>query len=95
MYNDNVIFKLSFDYQMLDNVLLFLNNNKITILNQSFDSIVSIYIKVLETTSSNILSRLITICYKQIKIEKIEAINEEFVEGTDKPIGSKNAIDEN
>lgn len=95
MQEKEIRYRITFNFEFLDQVDLVLD--KIKIIHKSFDQQVSYVISLNESLANKIIYTLYLITAKQIKIENISnsfSTNEQEV-GTDKPIGSKAAIDEN
>lgn len=95
-YNKNIKrFKITFSFELINNVDQILYNTNI--LQKSFSKDVSYLLEINEENADKIIYYLLLTTSKQIKIEDISSSSyEEFQEvGTDKPIGSKDAIDEN
>lgn len=88
--------KITFDFNFLSNVDKILE--KYHIIHKSFNTDVSYVFEVDEQIVNNVIYYLMLSTSKQIKIENISMLknkNEDIEVGTDKPIGSKDAIDEN
>ncbi len=87
-------YRLEFNYEFIDNI-----NNiiKDDIISTSFtSSLVTYYILIDEDKVAKIFNYLKLITYNQIKIYDLNSDDEEDIPvGTDKPLGSKEAIDEN
>ena len=85
---------ITFDYSFLNQIDNILNKNKI--IQQTFEKNISYLIELEKENENKVLSSLILVTLKQIKIKKINLPNNDDYEvGTDKPLGSKAAIDEN
>lgn len=92
--NESKNLKLEFNYELIDNIDLCLNNTKI--LRKTFDKNNVTYLINLKTQDVTSLCKLLLIVTSgQIKIYDLSPKDEEIEPGTDKPIGSKEAIDEN
>lgn len=88
--------KITFDFNYIENVDKILE--KYNIIHKSFLNNVSYVFEIDEQIVNNIIYYLMLATSKQIKIENVSALknkNEDIEVGTDKPIGSKDAIDEN
>ena len=88
--------KLTFSYEFIDDIDIKLYN--INILHKSFENNVIYIIDVNESSLYKLINDLLLITSKQILIENISKLinNDSDLEvGTDKPLGSKAAIDEN
>ncbi len=85
---------ITFDYSFLNQIDNILNKNQI--IQQTFEKNISYLIELEKENENKVLSSLILVTLKQIKIKKINLPNNDDYEvGTDKPLGSKAAIDEN
>lgn len=94
METETIRYIIHFDYNFLDDIDLILKNVKIK--HRSYSSNVSYVIDCTKSEGINLLKLLYTITSGQIKIEDITPkIDDDMPVGTDKPIGSKEAIDEN
>ena len=94
--NEIVRLQITFDFNFINNVDNVLKNYNI--IHKSFNNDVSYVFEVDEQNVNNIIYYLTLSTSKQIKIENISSLknkNYDFEVGTDKPIGSKEAIDEN
>lgn len=94
--NETIRLKITFDFNYLDNIDQLLSNIKI--IHKSFNTFVSYVFEINEIDADKIIYYLMIATSKQIKIENISSIKnkDDYQEvGTDKPIGSKSAIDEN
>ena len=94
--NELVRLKITFSFNFLENIDIFLKNY--SIIHKSFSTEVTYVFEVEETDADKIIYYLLLITSKQIKIENISSLknrNDDIEVGTDKPIGSKDAIDEN
>ena len=94
--NELIRLKITFNFNYINNVDEVLNN--LNILHKSFNKEVSYVFEVDEQIVNNIIYYLMLATSKQIKVENISSIKnkgDEVEVGTDKPIGSKDAIDEN
>lgn len=94
--NELVRLKITFNFNFLENIDIFLKNY--SIIHKSFSTEVTYVFEVEETDADKIIYYLLLITSKQIKIENISSLknrNDDIEVGTDKPIGSKDAIDEN
>lgn len=93
---ETIRLKITFSYEFIESIDLLLAN--VYIIHKSFDSNVSYLFDINQIDADKIIYYLLTITSKQIKIENISSITKptDLQEvGTDKPIGSKEAIDEN
>lgn len=88
-------YKITFAFELLENVDQVLVN--VLILQKSFSKEVTYLIEVDEQYSDKIIYLLLLATSKQIKIENVSYLSnhDDFEVGTDKPLGSKAAIDEN
>lgn len=85
---------ITFDYSFLNQIDNILSKNKI--IQQTFEKNISYLIELEKENENKVLSSLVLVTLKQIKIKKINLPNNDDYEvGTDKPLGSKAAIDEN
>ena len=85
---------ITFDYSFLNQIDNILNKNQI--IQQTFEKNISYLIELEKENENKVLSSLILVTLKQIKIKKINLPNNDDYEvGTDKPLGSKAALDEN
>lgn len=85
---------ITFDYSFLNQIDNILNKNQI--IQQTFEKNISYLIELEKENENKVLSSLVLVTLKQIKIKKINLPNNDDYEvGTDKPLGSKAAIDEN
>ena len=94
--NELIRLKITFNFNYLNNVDNILE--KYNIIHKSFNNEVSYVFEVEEQVVNNIIYYLMLVTSKQVKIENISSLknkNEDIEVGTDKPIGSKDAIDEN
>ncbi|MBE6131578.1 MAG: hypothetical protein E7183_07630 [Erysipelotrichaceae bacterium] len=94
--NETIRLKITFNFNYIETIDNFLINYNI--IYKSFNSDVSYVFEVADTDVDKIIYYLLLLTSKQIKIENISSINQNQDEqevGTDKPIGSKDAIDEN
>lgn len=94
--NEIIRLKVTFNFNYIDSIDKLLLNYKI--LHKSFSSEVTYVFEVQEIDVDKIIYYLLLLTSKQIKIENISSIKhnqDEQEVGTDKPIGSKEAIDEN
>lgn len=90
----NIIIKISFNYSLLDNVTQLLS--KVEIVQKSFTKqIVTFFVKINEEVVEDLTYQLSQTTFNMVKYEIINPTIEEAEPGTDKPIGSKEAIDEN
>lgn len=88
--------KITFNFNYIETIDQILINHQI--IHKSFKDDVSYVFEVNEIDVDKIIYYLMLATSKQIKIENISSIKnkDEYQEvGTDKPIGSKSAIDEN
>lgn len=91
--NQTTRYQISFDYNYYDDISIVLK--KTVIIQTTFEKNCIITFEVSNDEASGVLSRILIITYKQVSIRKI-TFDEELQEvGTDKPLGSKSAIDEN
>lgn len=89
-----VYYRLEFDFDTLELVDKILNDK--FIIKKIFQSSCEYVIKLNELTEEKILALLYERTFHLVKITKITSTLDEIAEvGTDKPIGSKSAIDEN
>ena len=94
--NDIIRLKITFNYEFIDQIDELLS--KINIIHKTFENTVSYLFDINQNDAEKIIYYLLLITSKQIKIENVTSINQskDIAEvGTDKPIGSKDAIDEN
>lgn len=94
--NETIRLKITFNFNYLDIIDNFLQKYKI--IHKSFSKEVTYVFEVQETETDKIIYYLLLLTSKQIKIENLSSIKNQHDEpeiGTDKPIGSKDAIDEN
>ena len=94
--NELIRLKITFNFNYLNNVDNILE--KYNIIHKSFNNEVSYVFEVEEQVVNNIIYYLMLVTSKQVKIENISSLknkSEDIEVGTDKPIGSKDAIDEN
>lgn len=94
--NDIIRLKITFNYEFIDQIDELLS--KINIIHKTFENTVSYLFDIDQNDAEKIIYYLLLITSKQIKIENVTSINQskDIPEvGTDKPIGSKDAIDEN
>jgi hypothetical protein len=94
--NDIIRLKITFNYEYIDHIDKLLS--KIKIIHKTFENSVSYLFDVNQNDAEKLIYYLLLITSKQIKIENVSSINQskDLPEvGTDKPIGSKDAIDEN
>lgn len=94
--NEIIRLKITFNFNYIENVDEVLK--KYPIIHKSFNNDVSYVFELNEQIVNNIIYYLMLATSKQIKIENISSLknkNEDVEVGTDKPIGSKDAIDEN
>lgn len=85
---------ITFDYSFLNQIDNILSKNQI--IQQTFEKNISYLIELEKENENKVLSSLVLVTLKQIKIKKINLPNNDDYEvGTDKPLGSKTAIDEN
>lgn len=85
---------ITFDYSFLNQIDNILSKNQI--IQQTFEKNISYLIELEKENENKVLSSLVLVTLKQIKIKKINLPNNDDYEvGTDKPLGSKAAIDEN
>lgn len=94
--NEIIRLKITFNFNYIENVDEVLK--KYPIIHKSFNNDVSYVFELNEQIVNNIIYYLMIATSKQIKIENISSLknkNEDVEVGTDKPIGSKDAIDEN
>ena len=87
-------YRLEFNYEFIDNVNDIIKDE---IISTSFtSSLVTYFILIDEDKVAKIFNYLKLITYNQIKIYDLNSNDEEDIPvGTDKPLGSKEAIDEN
>ncbi len=95
MQEKEIRYKVSFDFKFINQVDLVLKD--VLIIHKGFGKQVSYVISLTEGIANKIIYALYIVTAKQIKIENLNnSFNQDFQEvGTDKPIGSKEAIDEN
>lgn len=94
--NDIIRLKITFNYEFIDQIDELLS--KINIIHKTFENTVSYLFDINQNDAEKIIYYLLLITSKQVKIENVTSINQskDIPEvGTDKPIGSKDAIDEN
>ena len=94
--NEIIRLKITFNFEFIDNIDSLLANIKI--LQKSFNKDVSYTFDIDIDSADKLIYYLLLTTSKQIKIENISAIKDQNIQaevGTDKPIGSKSAIDEN
>ncbi|MBQ4571342.1 MAG: hypothetical protein IJB21_06585 [Bacilli bacterium] len=94
--NETIRLKITFNFNYIETIDNFLINYNI--IHKSFNSDVSYVLEVADIDVDKIIYYLLLLTSKQIKIENISSIkqnHDELEVGTDKPIGSKDAIDEN
>lgn len=94
--NETIRLKITFNFNYIETIDNFLINYNI--IHKSFNRDVSYVFEVVDTDVDKIIYYLLLLTSKQIKIENISSIKQNHDEqevGTDKPIGSKDAIDEN
>ncbi len=94
--NEIIRLKITFNFNYIENVDEVLK--KYPIIHKSFNNDVSYVFELNEQIVDSIIYYLMLATSKQIKIENISSLknkNEDVEVGTDKPIGSKDAIDEN
>lgn len=94
--NEIIRLKITFNFNFIDTIDSVLINH--TIIHKSFNNDVSYVFEVSELDADKIIYYLMLATSKQIKIENISSIknkDDDIEVGTDKPIGSKDAIDEN
>ena len=85
---------ITFDYSFLNQIDNIISKNQI--IQQTFEKNISYLIELEKENENKVLSSLVLVTLKQIKIKKINLPNNDDYEvGTDKPLGSKAAIDEN
>lgn len=89
-----IILKLTFNYSLLDNITSILS--KCEIVQKSFtNNLVSYFVKLDEELVEDFTLALSNATFNMVKFELINPTIEEAEPGTDKPLGSKEAIDEN
>ena len=86
-------YKITFDFAFIDQIDNLLKNIKI--LQKSFSKNVTYFIDLKEEIEEQVLYALYQITLHGVKIEKMNIEDDEYEVGTDKPLGSKSAIDEN
>lgn len=94
--NEIIRLKITFNFNYIENVDEVLK--KYQIIHKSFNNGVSYVFELNEQIVNSVIYYLMLATSKQIKIENISSLknkNEDVEIGTDKPIGSKDAIDEN
>ena len=94
--NEIIRLKITFSYEFIDQIDNLLS--KINILHKTFENSVSYLFDINQNDAEKLIYYLLLVTSKQIKIENVSSINQskDLPEvGTDKPIGSKDAIDEN
>lgn len=94
--NEIIRLKITFNFEFIENIDYLLTN--INIIHKSFNKNVSYIIDIAPDKVDNLIYYLLLTTSNQIKIENISAIKDQSNPqevGTDKPIGSKSAIDEN
>lgn len=90
---ENIRYKITFSFSYIDQVDALLGKTKI--LQKSFQNDVTYFFDLTEDNEQIITYALYQITNHQIKIERLTKPDEEYEVGTDKPLGSKSAIDEN
>lgn len=90
---ENIRYKITFDYNFLDNVDQLLG--KTVIIQKSFNKMVTYLFDLNEDNEEIITYALYQLTNHQIKIERLTKPDDDYEVGTDKPLGSKSAIDEN
>ena len=94
MENKIMMVKIIFNYAYMNNINNYLPNKNI--LRKTFDNNNVTYLIVINNDDiENIIYKLNQITNNQIKIYLLDNNDEDYEVGTDKPIGSKSAIDEN
>ena len=94
--NELIRLKITFAFNYINNVDEVLKN--LTIIHKSFNKDVTYVFEINEQIVNNVIYYLMLATSKQLKVENISSIKnktDEVEVGTDKPIGSKDAIDEN
>lgn len=94
--NEIIRLKITFNFEFIENIDCLLT--KINIIHKSFNKNISYVIDVELENVDKLIYYLLLTTSNQIKIENISAIKDQSNPqevGTDKPIGSKSAIDEN
>lgn len=94
--NETIRLKITFNFNYIETIDNFLINYNI--IHKSFNNDVSYVFEVTDIDIDKIIYYLLLLTSKQIKIENISSIKQnqdELEVGTDKPLGSKDAIDEN
>ena len=94
--NEIIRLKITFNFEFIENIDSLLANIKI--IQKSFNKDVSYTFDIDVDSADKLIYYLLLTTSKQIKIENISAIKDQNIQtevGTDKPIGSKSAIDEN
>ena len=94
--NEIIWLKITFNFIYIENIDEVLK--QYPIIHKSFNNDVSYVFEINEQIVNNVIYYLMLATSKQIKIENISSLknkNEDIEVGTDKPIGSKDAIDEN
>lgn len=94
--NEIIRLKITFNFNYIENIDEVLKQYQI--IHKSFNNDVSYVFEINEQIVNNVIYYLMLATSKQIKIENISSLknkNEDIEVGTDKPIGSKDAIDEN
>lgn len=94
--NEIIRLKITFNFNYIENIDEVLK--QYPIIHKSFNNDVSYVFEINEQIVNNVIYYLMLATSKQIKIENISSLknkNEDIEVGTDKPIGSKDAIDEN
>jgi hypothetical protein len=87
-------YKLEFDFSLLNIVDSIITND--VIIRKRFAGDVTYFIKLNQNNYFKILNDLYNKTYHLVKITEIKDTSTDLAEvGTDKPIGSKTAIDEN
>ncbi len=88
------VYELEFNYAFLDEIDKILLTSKIK--KKTFMKNIVIYHCLFnETDEKYLLSELKKVTNNLIKIKKVEYTIDDYQVGTDKPLGSKSAIDEN
>ena len=86
-------YNITFSFDFIDNVDNVLKNIDVT--KKSFSKSVTYTLYLSEDISNRVLRGIMMATFNQAKIEVIETEVEMPEVGTDKPLGSKSAIDEN
>lgn len=90
----NTVIKITFNFNNLNDIDMYLESYQI--IHKSFNKNISYLVIIPQNVTEQVINDLTKICYNRVKIELLDLHNEEISEvGTDKPIGSKTAIDEN